>query len=267
MLMHVQDDDRPQALRLAGVSVRFDRVRALDDVSFAVPLGGITGLVGRNGAGKSTSIRVLAGLLPPDEAAVVEVLGHAVADNGREARAETGYLLAEPALFPYLTPRETLRFLAEAYGLAPDVAAARAEELIAYFGLDEAADRLVEGFSTGMTKRLALAAALVHAPRLLILDEPFESLDPLMVRALKQLLTRYVAGGGSVLLSSHLLDAVEEICDHIVIVEQGRVVADAPKATARARAEAELGSGSLEELYASVVATEQRPELAWVVGG
>lgn len=254
----------PAALRLEGVRVRFGAVRALDGVGFAVPCGGITGLVGRNGAGKSTAIRVLAGLLPPDEAMAVEVLGLPVAREARAIRARTGYLLSEPALFAYLTPRETLRFLGEAYGIPPAEAAARAGELIDFFGLEEAADRLVDGFSTGMTKRLALAAALVHAPRLLVLDEPFESLDPLMVRALKQLLVRYAAGGGSVLLSSHLIGAVEEICGHIVILEGGRVVADAPTAAARARAEAELGRDSLEDLYASVVGAETRPGLDWL---
>jgi ABC-2 type transport system ATP-binding protein len=254
----------PPALRLAGVHVRFGAVRALDGIGFAVPIGAITGLVGRNGAGKSTAIRVLAGLLPPDAAAAVELLGRDVGRAAREIRANTGYLLSEPALFAYLTPRETLRFLGEAYGVAPAEAGARAEELIAFFGLEEAADRLVEGFSTGMTKRLALAAALVHAPRLLVLDEPFESLDPLMVRALKQLLLRYAAAGGSVLLSSHLIGAVEEICGHIVILEAGRVVADAPTSVARARAEAELGRDSLEDLYASVVAAEALPELGWL---
>lgn len=252
-------------VRLRGVSVRYGAVTALERVGFHVPQGSITGLIGRNGAGKSTTIRVLAGLLTPDgEDADVEVFGLDPAVAGPRIRARTGYLLADPAVFAYLTARETLGFIVEAYGLPRPVAARRTASLLAFFELEDAADRVVDGFSTGMRKRLELAAALIHAPPLLVLDEPFESLDPLMVRSLKQLLRHYSAGGGTTLLSSHLIDAVDEICERIVILEAGRVVAAGPTAEAKRGVEGSIGAGSLEDLYASVIPAGDVPELEWL---
>jgi ABC-2 type transport system ATP-binding protein len=253
------------AVRVPDLRVSFGGLRAVDSLALRVPEGSVTGLIGRNGAGKSTTIRVLAGLLAPDPGSgPVEVLGGRFPADRLRIRRETGYLLAEPALFPYLTPAETLRFLGAAYGIPDAEARRRAEELLDFFGLEEAADRIVDDFSTGMRKRLELAAALIHRPRLLVLDEPFESLDPLMVRALKQLLLRYRDAGGSVLLSSHLIDAVDEICDRIVILERGRVVAAGPTEEAKARVSDELGSGTLEELYASLVPDREGPALDWL---
>ncbi|HET6763809.1 MAG TPA: ABC transporter ATP-binding protein [Longimicrobiaceae bacterium] len=251
------------ALRMADVAVRFGRLQALASVSLDVPRGSITGLIGRNGAGKSTSIRMLAGLLLPD-AGSVQVLGRGFAAQATEIRQRTGYLLAEPALFAYLTPRETLAFLAEAYGVERGEASGRVEALLSFFDLRDAADRLVDGFSTGMLKRLGLAAALVHGPELLVLDEPFETLDPLIVRKLKRLLVDYAAAGGSVLLSSHLIDAVDEICDRIAILEKGRVMVAGPTGQAKEGIAGKLGRGSLEELYASVVQDAAAVDLPWL---
>jgi ABC-2 type transport system ATP-binding protein len=254
------------ALRLDRVSVRFGAVTALDDVSLRVPRGSITGLIGRNGAGKSTSIRVLAGLLRPD-AGEAEILGQPVRDAPLDTRAHTGYLLSEPALFAYLTPRETLRFLAQVYGLPRADGERRTEELLVFFELDDVGDRLVDGFSTGMQKRLGLAAALIHAPQLLVLDEPFEALDPLIVRKLKRLLLGYAGTGGSVLLSSHLIDAVDEICDRIAILERGRILLAGPTREATSQVAGALpGEGTLEELYASVVESSDVVELDWLGG-
>lgn len=259
------EDARPaDALRLDGVSVRFGSVLALDQVSLHVPRGSVLGLIGRNGAGKSTAVRVLAGLLPPHDGHV-EVGGRTFADAGVQIRADTGYLLSEPALFAYLTPGETLRFLAEAYGIAAPEGARRTEDLLRFWELEDARDRLVEGFSTGMAKRLALAAAMIHAPSLLVLDEPFESLDPLTVRSLKRLLRRYSEVGGSALISSHLLDAVEEVCDQVAILEAGRVVFEGP--TERARPLEERGQGTLEERYAAAVRVSDEMVLEWLRPG
>jgi ABC-2 type transport system ATP-binding protein len=251
------------ALRMEGVGVRFGAFVALDGVSLHVPSGSITGLIGRNGAGKTTSIRALAGLLQPD-AGNIQVLGMRWPDDGVEIKRSTGYLLSEPALFAYLTPEETLRFLGEAYGVPTLEAGRRAEYLLRFFGLWDARNRLIDGFSTGMQKRLSLAAALVHAPRLLVLDEPFESLDPLMVRRVKGLLVEYARGGGTTLLSSHLIGAVEELCDHIAILEHGRVLVAGPTEEAKQQAVGTLGPATLEELYASVVDDDEPPSLDWL---
>jgi ABC-2 type transport system ATP-binding protein len=256
------------AIAVTRLTATFGAVRALDGITFEVPEGSITGLIGRNGAGKSTTIRFLAGLLRPDpDHGSVRVLGLSPDVDRATVLASSGFLLSEPALFGYLTPRETLGFLGRAYGLDPDESGARADDLITFFDLDDARDRLVDNFSTGMKKRLALAAALIHAPRLLVLDEPFESLDPLMVRALKKLIVGVADGGGTVLLSSHLIDAVDEICDRVVILEQGRVAASGETGEAKASIAHRLPGATLEDLYASLVPEASAPALRWLTPG
>lgn len=254
---------RSDAVRLSNVSVRFGALTALDNASFSVPRGSITGLIGRNGAGKSTSIGAIAGLIQPDSGHV-QVFGLPVHESLIEILGRTGFLLSDPALFAYLTPRETLLFLSEAYNVPKVDSVQRTDDLIAFFELGEAADRLVNGFSTGMQKRVGIAAALIHSPELLVLDEPFEALDPLIVRKLKRLLLDYAAGGGLVLLSSHLLDAVDEICDRIAILERRRVVIAGPTEDAKDTVSRDLGRATLEELYASVVPSGGDMALAWL---
>jgi ABC-2 type transport system ATP-binding protein len=255
------------AVVMKDVTVAFGPVQALDSVSFEVPSGSVTGLVGRNGAGKSTSIRCMAGLLDPSHGeSVVRILGREPRNDHLAIVTRTGFLLSEPALFPYLTPLETLAFLARGYGIDHHEAARRAEDLLRFFDLTDAADRLADQFSTGMKKRLALAASMIHAPDLLVLDEPFESLDPLMVRAVKRLLLAYAAGGGTILLSSHLIDAVEEICDRVIILEQGRIVASGTTSEVKSKILERLPSATLEDLYASLVPESDAPEMAWLTG-
>ena len=255
-------------VELRRVDVRFGALRALDEVGFDVPAGSLTGLIGRNGAGKSTVIRILAGLLKPDgAAATVRVHGCVPTEHRPQVTAATGFLLSDPALFPYLTAAETLDFIGRAFGLDRSVVARRAADLIAFFDLEDAADRIVDDFSTGMRKRLAIAAAMIHAPPLLVLDEPFESLDPLMVRALKRLLLEYVAGGGTILLSSHLIDAVEEICDRVVILERGRLVGAGRTEEVKRDLLRRLPTATLEDLYASLVPETREVALDWLTGG
>lgn len=264
--MNTPELSRIHAIEIENLTIHFGAVKALESVSFFVPSGSITGLIGRNGAGKSTSIRCLAGLLAPtDSQSRVSVLGLAPTSGNQRILASTGFLLSEPALFRYLTPRETLEFIGRAYGLDAEEANSRGEDLIEFFGLTEAADRVVDNFSTGMQKRLALAAAMIHSPSLLILDEPFEALDPLMVRSLKRLLHEYSDRGGTVLLSSHLIGAVEEICDRVVFLDQGRIVAAGETESVRASVADRLPSSTLEELYASLVAESVARPLEWLV--
>ncbi len=256
---------RGAVIRVDRLAVRFGGVTALDDVSFDVPAGSVTGLIGRNGAGKSTCIRCLAGLLhPTDHDSLVRIFDLCPAVDPRGVVALTGFLLSDPALFRYLTPAETLRYIGRAFGLPPAVARDRTDQLIDFFELGDAADRFVDNFSTGMRKRLSLAAALVHAPPLLVLDEPFESLDPLMVRSLKRLLKDYAAAGGTVLLSSHLIDAVEEVCDRVIILEKGRVVAAGSTEDVRATIADRLPEATLEDLYASLLPIAEPLKLEWL---
>lgn len=198
---------------------------ALADVSLAVHSGEIVGLVGRNGAGKSTLIRTAAGLLAPS-AGTVRVVGRDPARETAEIMRHAGFLLSEPALFAYLSAAETLAVVADQHGLGGDGAARRVAELLALVELEEVRDRRVGGYSTGMAKRLALACALLPAPSLLVLDEPFESLDPLVVRRLTRALGARRDDGVGVLLSSHLLATVAELCDRVVLIDRGRVLAE-----------------------------------------
>jgi ABC-2 type transport system ATP-binding protein len=244
---------------------RYDTTAALSDVSLTVCGGAIVGLVGRNGAGKSTLVNVLAGLLDPQSGSI-ELLGHSQPAQRTTAMSMTGWLLSDPALFQYLSAAETLSFLADAYGLDALTAKERIADLMQFFELDQSDARLADELSTGNLKRLALAAALIHAPRLLVLDEPFESLDPLMVRRLRRALVRYARRGGAVLLSSHLLEVVQDICDHVYILDQGKIVFDGAGAQFRSR-ESSAGQGNaLEAMYASLVEGEGRveQELSWL---
>lgn len=208
-------------------------------------------------------IRTVAGLIQPD-AGQIKVFGQHVYASLSDMLSHTGFLLSDPALFAYLTPRETLLFLSEVYNIPPAEAAGRVDNLLAFFEMGDAADRLVNDFSTGMQKRVAIAAALIHSPKFLVLDEPFEALDPLIVRQLKKLLVEYAGNGASVLLSSHLLDAVDEICDRLVILDRGRVMIAGPTEDAKATNSHNLGRVTLEELYASVVSGGANVALPWL---
>jgi len=254
-------------IRLSDVHVSYGKVEALSGVSVSVAAGSLSALVGRNGAGKTTMINLLSGLLVPDRGSI-ELFGRACdGDSDVELRRSTGFLLSDLALFQYLTVSETLAFLVDAYGLPKDEGQGRAEDLLRFFDLDDVRDRMADELSTGTAKRLALASALVHAPRLLVLDEPFESLDPLLVRRLRRLLVRYVRRGGSVLLSSHLVDVVQEIADHVYIIEKGKVVFEGAGSQFRERAKSSRMShdgGALESMYASLVDGTDDVDVAWL---
>ena len=269
--MH-RSDSAPAAsgaiVRLSDVHLRYGAVEALAGVSMDVAPGSLTALVGRNGAGKTTMINLLCGLLVADRGRI-ELFGRGWggedgSENGEELRRSAGFLLSDPALFQYLTVSETLEFLADAYGLPVGDASRHVEDLLRFFDLDSVRDRMSDELSTGTTKRLALAAALVHAPRLLLLDEPFESLDPLLVRRLRRLLVRYARRGGSVLLSSHLVDVVQEICDHVYILEKGKIVFEGPGSQFRDRAAPSDQVGALESKYASLVDSTGDVEVDWL---
>ena len=224
---------------------------ALNGVTLTVHAGEIVGLVGRNGAGKSTLIRTAAGLLAPD-AGTVRVFGYDPLVAAAEVMRHTGFLLSDPSLFAYLTASETLAVIADMHGLHGDAAATHVADALALVGLEAASDRRVSDYSTGMAKRLALACALLPAPALLVLDEPFESLDPIVVRRLtRDLRTRRTAGTG-VLLSSHLLGTVAGLCDRVVLLDGGRVIAEGA-VPALITAHAPADEPTLDGAYAALV--------------
>jgi ABC-2 type transport system ATP-binding protein len=210
------------ALRVVDLVKSFGDKRAVDDLSLDVQPGSMYGLVGPNGAGKTTTLSMVTGLLRPD-AGRVEVLGRDVWSDPVRAKALIGVLPDGLHVFDRLSGRELIRYVALLRGLDRRVADTRADELLHALGLADDAELLVCDYSTGMTKKIGLACALVHAPRLLILDEPFEAVDPVSGDVIRQILRTYVASGGTVLLSSHVMEIVEALCDSLAVMAHGRV--------------------------------------------
>jgi ABC-2 type transport system ATP-binding protein len=218
-------------LELIDLSRRFDQVVALDGVSFEVPEGKIVGFVGRNGSGKTTSMRIVLGVLDAD-AGEVRWRG---APIGRDERRRFGYMPEERGLYPKMRVQEQLVYLARLHGVPKDVAIRRADELTVALQLLGGPKDRIETLSLGNQQRVQLAAALVHDPEVLVLDEPFSGLDPVGVDVLADVLLREARGrGAAVVFSSHQLDLVERLCDEVVLIEKGKVVARGTIADLRA---------------------------------
>ncbi|MFE7236485.1 ABC transporter ATP-binding protein [Streptomyces sp. NPDC001231] len=234
------------ALRLTGLAKKYGTHRAVDGINLTVPSGSFFGLVGPNGAGKTTTLSMAVGLLRPD-AGRAEIFGTDVWADASRAKGLVGVLPDGLALPERLTGREVLCFTGLLRGMARAEADRRAAQLLRTLGLDAAGRTLVAEYSTGMRKKIGLAAALLHAPRLLVLDEPLEAVDPISAATVKEILRRFVRAGGSVVLSSHVMAVVEQLCDHLAVVDAGRVVAAGPLDEVRAGL-------SLEERFVSLVA-------------
>ena len=246
------------ALSIRGLHKRFGDTVAVDRVDLDVPPGSFYGLVGPNGAGKTTLLSMAVGLLRPD-AGTSRVLGADVWAEPLRAKSLLGVLPDGLALPERLTGREVLTFLGQLRGLDPDVVAERTQELLEVMQLTGAERTLVIDYSTGMRKKIGLATALLHNPRLLVLDEPFEAVDPVSAMALKAILNRYIAAGGAVVLSSHVMALVEQVCDTVAVMSQGRVVASGPVAEVRGAAT------TLEESFVQLVGAEATIEgLPWL---
>lgn len=209
---------------IRGLVKSFGAKRAVDDLSLVVPAGRMFGLVGPNGAGKTTTLSMLTGLLRPD-AGQVWVGGREVWADPAAAKQEIGVLPDGLRLFDRLSGRELLHFVGRMRRLDDATVAQRTEQLLATLGLSSDADTLVCDYSAGMTKKIGLAAALVHSPALLVLDEPFESVDPVSGQTIRTILHRFVAGGGTVVLSSHVMELVETLCDSVAVMAAGRLLA------------------------------------------
>ena len=252
------------ALVTHGLRKVFGDVVAVDGIDLVVPRGSFYGFLGQNGAGKSTTIKCLTGLLRPS-AGSFRILGLDPAVDPVAIQRRIGVVPEDLALFERLTAAETLAFVGQIHGLARDVLDARARELLSFLDLAGAAGELVADYSHGMRKKLALAAALLAAPRLLFLDEPFEGIDAVGARKIRQVLADFVAGGGTVFLTSHVLEIVERLCDHVGVLHRGHLVAQGPLALLR---EAAGGSHTLEEAFLSLVgaAGTHASALDWLSG-
>jgi len=209
-------------LRVDGVSKRFGATQALDEVSLAVPSGRIVGFLGPNGSGKTTTMRAIMGLVATDQGSITWH-GEPITD---EMRHRFGYMPAERGMYPKMRVREQLVYFSRLAGSGRVDAENAADHWLARMGLTERADDEVQALSSGNQQRLQLAISLVHEPDLLVLDEPFSGLDPVAVETMKALLVEEVERGVTVLLSSHQLDLVSDVCRDVVIVNRGRVVLD-----------------------------------------
>jgi ABC-2 type transport system ATP-binding protein len=212
--------DHGVALALRGVVKRFDTKLAVAGVTLDVPSGSFYGLLGPNGAGKTTTLSMAVGLLRPDGGHAY-VLGHDVWADPVAAKRRLGALPDSVRMFDRLTGAELLAYNGLLRGMAADVVDARARELLDVLGLADAGRTLVVDYSAGMKKKIGLACALLHAPRLLVLDEPFEAVDPVSAALIRDILHRYVAGGGTVIFSSHVMQVVEKLCTHVAILADG----------------------------------------------
>ncbi|WP_036317781.1 ABC transporter ATP-binding protein [Microbacterium sp. B24] len=218
------DTQMVPALQLAGLVKRFGDKTAVGGVDLNVPAGSFYGLVGPNGAGKTTTLSMATGLLRPD-AGSAWVHGVDVWADPVRAKALIGNLADGVRLFDRLTGEQLITYTAMMFSVPRDQIAPRVADLIALMDLGEAAGTIVADYSAGMTKKVALACALVHAPRLLVLDEPFESVDPVSAANIEDVLRSYTSSGGTIIISSHSMDLVQRMCDHVAVIAAGRVLA------------------------------------------
>ncbi len=214
----------PVVLSLSGLVKRFGDNVAVDGVSLDVRRGSFYGIVGPNGAGKTTTLSMVTGLLRPDAGRILVHGVDAWADPVK-AKRTIGVLPDKLRLFDRLTGAQLLYYSGTLRGLKNDVVRSRSADLAKALGIEDALNRLVADYSAGMTKKIALAAAMIHSPRLLVLDEPFESVDPVSAANVIDILQRYVSAGGTVVLSSHGMDLIQRVCDSVAIIVRGRVLA------------------------------------------
>jgi ABC-2 type transport system ATP-binding protein len=264
------------AVSTTGLTRRFGDFIAVQEVNLTVAPGQFFGFLGPNGAGKSTTIKMLTGLLAPTSGSI-QILGLDAIANPIEVKRQIGVVPEGLALFGRLTAAEYLRFVGRMYGLDQATTATRATELLDFMSLAGETKKLITDFSHGMQKKLALAAAVIHGPRILFLDEPFEGVDAIASGTLKTMLQGMIARGATIFLTSHVLEIVERLCTHIAIIDRGHLIANGSLEELRAGVQARdpEGNGSshqtltLEQIFLSVVgsnpsAARPEQELSWL---
>jgi ABC-2 type transport system ATP-binding protein len=260
------------AIQTHGLTRRFGALTAVEDVTFTVATGQFFGFLGPNGAGKSTTIKMLTGLLEPT-AGTIEILGKPFSAGALDLKRQIGVVPEGMALLGRLTAPEYLRFVGRMYGLERETVNRRTEELLEFMQLADERRKLVTDFSHGMQKKLALAAAVIHGPRVLFLDEPFEGVDAIAAGMLKTMLQGMINRGATIFLTTHVLEIVERLCSHVAIIHQGKLVANGSLEELRAGVASTLPGAeseqtlTLEEMFLSIVgASGQEPaqELSWL---
>jgi len=247
---------------------RFGSLTAVDGMDLTVAAGQFFGFLGPNGAGKSTTIKMLTGLLAPTSGRV-QLLGLDFSSNAVDIKRQIGVVPEGMGLFERLTGLEYLTFVGRMYGLDRATTLQRANELLEFMQLADRPKSVIADYSHGMQKKIALAAAVIHGPRILFLDEPFEGVDALAAGALKSLLGRMTERGVTIFLTSHVLEIVERLCSHVGIIHKGRLVAQGSLEELRAGV-AEGSKTNLEEIFLSIVGQDgaiqpQMEELSWLM--
>jgi ABC-2 type transport system ATP-binding protein len=242
---------QPPAVAVRDLRKVYGIRAAVDGLTLTVPRGCFFGFLGPNGAGKTTTIKMLMGLAAPT-AGEIEMLGLRMPDDAVAIKRQIGLVPDDTLLFDQLTGPEFLEFSGRLYGLAPDLARERSRELLALFEMDGHGQKLIGEYSKGMRKRVAMAAALIHSPQLFLLDEPFEGVDAVGARLMKDILADRVRRGATIFLTSHVLDVVERLCDRVAIIHDGKLVIDEPMSRLRA------GDETLEEIFVRVVGAAPR---------
>ena len=245
------------AIEIRGLTKAFGQKVAVDRINLDIPSGSFYGLVGRNGAGKTTTISMVTGMLMPSEGTAY-VRGIDMWADPLKAKAHLGVLPDGVHLFDKLTGEQLITYSGYLHGIDKETVASRVKDLLTAMDLTDAAGRAVADYSAGMTKKIALAAALVHAPSVLILDEPFEAVDPVSAANIQDILRGFVASGGTVVISSHVMDLVQRLCDHVAVMDSGRILAAGTVDEVRA-------GMSLEERFVQLVGGRTSSEgLSWL---
>ncbi len=234
---------------------------AVDGVSLKVFGGEVFGFLGPNGAGKTTTIKMIVGLLRPTSG-TVKVAGYDIQQQPLQAKISSGFVPDTPNLYQKLSARELLRFVGDLYSMAPRQVDHRIEELLRLFSLEDAGDDLIDSYSHGMQQKASLAAALMHDPKVLVLDEPTVGLDPKSARLIKDVLRQFADRGSAVFVTTHILEIAERMCDRIAIINQGKIVAVGTMAELRAMGQ---GQASLEDIFLSLTGGAEEAEISEVL--
>ena len=268
----------PPAIAASALTRTFGDFTAVDHVDLTVQPGQFFGFLGPNGAGKSTTIKMLTGLLAPSSGSI-QILGEDLFANPIEVKRNIGVVPEGMALFGKLTATEYLNFVGRMYGLDKITTQQRSAELLEFMNLADQPKKLIADYSHGMGKKLALAAAVIHGPKVLFLDEPFEGVDAIAANTLKTMLQNMIPRGATIFLTSHVLEIVERLCSHIAIIQRGRIVAHGSLDELRAGVQARLSPAldgaaapptrlTLEEIFLNVVggptSAHHEQELSWL---
>src|SRR5712692_7024459 len=251
-------NDASPAIEVRDLRKVYGTKAAVDGLDLTVPQGCFFGFLGPNGAGKTTTIKMLMGLAPPTSG-TIQLLGLPMPERALEIKQLIGLVPDESLLFDHLAGGEFIEFVGRIYGLDRGVARERSVELMELFELDGDRQKLIAEYSKGMRKRVAMAAALIHRPRLFLMDEPFEGVDAVGARLMKEILLEQVRHGATIFLTSHVLEVVERLCDRVAIIHEGKLV------LAGAMADLRSGSETLEDVFVRVVGAERLAEsLDWL---